>query len=355
MRYFILSILIHGAIFGLFFKGNEIVKMPKKEKHIEVGISKISDLEEEKTPTTILSSEEKERPIEPIIPSKKEKIDKIVEEKPLEIKKEIKELEKAVEKVALKKQSLAKEKEESKSTEVEKPKEEIEKPKKELEKKPEKKIEKPVEKKEPVKTTEKVKPKEKIEKSKEEVERKKPKKTIKKEKTQKTSEKKKISKVQKKSESSYKKKKNRETAKSSKKEVVRKKSKNRETTKKTRTTSSSKKKSRKNSNLERLSNGESVLKHQNVKGVKYSILREVNPKVPQTALKLGIKGDIKVKVKFLVDKNGRVRSMKFYSNSGYGFEKEVKKALLKWKFKPATYEGKRQNMYFYKTFRFRLK
>jgi len=105
-------------------------------------------------------------------------------------------------------------------------------------------------------------------------------------------------------------------------------------------------------NLVKIENGRYALKNQKVPGIKIVIQKEIQPEYPELALKMGDRKKTIVKVKFLVDENGNVGDMEFYTTSKYGFEKEVEKALKKWKFKPIIYNGKPTPIYFYKIFNF---
>jgi protein TonB len=67
---------------------------------------------------------------------------------------------------------------------------------------------------------------------------------------------------------------------------------------------------------------------------------------------MGYRKEVSIKVKFLVDKNGNVQDITFYTNSKYGFEREVEKALKQWKFEPVIYNGTPTPIYFYKIFKF---
>jgi protein TonB len=105
-------------------------------------------------------------------------------------------------------------------------------------------------------------------------------------------------------------------------------------------------------NLVKIKNGKYALKNQKVSGIKVVILNEIPPVYPELALKMGYRKETIVKVKFLVNEDGIVEDIEFYTHSKYGFEKEVEKALKKWKFKPILYKGKPTSIYFYKIFNF---
>ena len=105
-------------------------------------------------------------------------------------------------------------------------------------------------------------------------------------------------------------------------------------------------------NLIKIQNGQYALKNQKVSGIHIVIQKEISPTYPNLALKMGYKKETLVKVKFLVDKKGRIGDIKFYTNSKYGFESEVEKALKQWVFEPIVYQNKPMPIYFYKVFHF---
>ncbi|UUV18692.1 TonB family protein [Fusobacteria bacterium ZRK30] len=105
-------------------------------------------------------------------------------------------------------------------------------------------------------------------------------------------------------------------------------------------------------NLIKIQNGQYALKNQKVSGIHIVIQKEISPAYPDLALKMGYKKETLVKVKFLVDKKGRIKDIKFYTSSKYGFESEVEKALKKWVFEPILYHDKPMPIYFYKVFHF---
>lgn len=91
-------------------------------------------------------------------------------------------------------------------------------------------------------------------------------------------------------------------------------------------------------------------------GFGYKILREVDPKYPQMAKRIGFKDEVVLKTKFLVGTKGKVEKVIFLDNfEKYGFHTEVEKALYKWQFAPIIYHGQAIKMYFYKDFRFNVK
>ena len=105
-------------------------------------------------------------------------------------------------------------------------------------------------------------------------------------------------------------------------------------------------------NLIKIENGQYALKNQKVSGIHVVIQKEIPPAYPDLALKMGYRKETLVKVKFLVDKKGRIEDIKFYTNSKYGFESEVEKALKQWVFEPILYQNKPMPIYFYKVFHF---
>jgi len=105
-------------------------------------------------------------------------------------------------------------------------------------------------------------------------------------------------------------------------------------------------------NLVKIQNGQYALKNQKVSGIHVVIQKEIPPAYPDLALKMGYKKETLVKVKFLVDKKGRIEDIKFYTNSKYDFESEVEKALKQWVFEPILYQDKPIPIYFYKVFHF---
>lgn len=92
----------------------------------------------------------------------------------------------------------------------------------------------------------------------------------------------------------------------------------------------------------------------NLEGIEYEIVKEIDPKYPIKARKIGYKGNGEVVVEFLVDLKGDIKNIKFISGEiKYGFKEEVFKALQQWKFKPIEYKGKRIKVNFEKTFIFK--
>lgn len=91
-------------------------------------------------------------------------------------------------------------------------------------------------------------------------------------------------------------------------------------------------------------------------GIEYHILKEIDPKYPEKAKKIGYSKLVTIKVKFLVDINGEVKNIEITSGEEkYGFKEEVIKALKNWKFKPIKYKDKIIRVYFEKEFKFKRK
>jgi TonB family protein len=105
-------------------------------------------------------------------------------------------------------------------------------------------------------------------------------------------------------------------------------------------------------NLVKIENGKYALKNQKVDGINIVIHNEIPPAYPELALKMGYRKKTIVKVRFLVGKDGHVSNIKFYTNSTYGFEDEVRKVLKNWVFEPILYNNSPTPVYFYKVFNF---
>lgn len=91
-------------------------------------------------------------------------------------------------------------------------------------------------------------------------------------------------------------------------------------------------------------------------GIGYKVKIEIDPFYPEMAKKVGLKKEVVIKTKFLVNLDGKVEEIIFLDDfTKYGFHKEVEKALKKWEFEPIIYQGKNIKMYFYKDFRFNVK
>ncbi|MGL5970675.1 MAG: energy transducer TonB [Cetobacterium sp.] len=77
-------------------------------------------------------------------------------------------------------------------------------------------------------------------------------------------------------------------------------------------------------------------------GIEFHILKEVEPKYPIRAKKMGYNKTCKINVQFTVNLRGEIENLKFISGEeGYGFKEEVFKALYLWKIKPITYKNKK--------------
>lgn len=117
------------------------------------------------------------------------------------------------------------------------------------------------------------------------------------------------------------------------------------------------------SNKEQLNNENFILKdnsyiakNQDVQGLSYSFIRTPEPRYPNMARRAGIKDEVLIKVRFLVNEKGRVEEIIFYDNvTSYGFRQEVTRALNNWQLSPVTIGDKVVKMYFYKVFRFNVK
>lgn len=105
-------------------------------------------------------------------------------------------------------------------------------------------------------------------------------------------------------------------------------------------------------NLIKIQNGKYALKNQKISGINIIIQKEIPPTYPNLALKMGYKKETLVKVKFLVNKKGEIKDVKFYTHSKYGFESEVEKALKQWVFEPIVYQNEPMPIYLYKVFHF---
>jgi TonB family protein len=79
----------------------------------------------------------------------------------------------------------------------------------------------------------------------------------------------------------------------------------------------------------------------------------VPPKYPKSAKKSGVEG--KVVINFIVTKDGIPESIYVDKGLREDCDKQCLKAIKKWRFIPATYEGKPVAVYFYWTFTFDLK
>lgn len=105
-----------------------------------------------------------------------------------------------------------------------------------------------------------------------------------------------------------------------------------------------------------LSNREEyIAKNQDVEGLNYNIVSSVDPEYPIIAKKANYKTSVIIKVRFLVNGEGKIEDIKFYDNeTKFGFHEEVENSLKQWKFSPPKLNGNYVKMYFYKSFVFKL-
>lgn len=67
-------------------------------------------------------------------------------------------------------------------------------------------------------------------------------------------------------------------------------------------------------------------------------MRQIPPKYPEEARKAGVAG--MVRCLLTIDENGEVARIDFLETPGdYGFEREIRKAVSQWKYKPAEMDG----------------
>lgn len=84
------------------------------------------------------------------------------------------------------------------------------------------------------------------------------------------------------------------------------------------------------------------------------VLEEAEAEYPEEAKALGIEADVKLKIG--VSKKGEVVKVELLSNPGWGFEKEVIRAIKRYKFAPALdQEGNPVDCYIIYIYHFRLK
>ena len=92
------------------------------------------------------------------------------------------------------------------------------------------------------------------------------------------------------------------------------------------------------------------------KGLDFKIVHQVEPDYPRLAKVISYGKTVVVEARFLVDLDGKVGKVNFIkSHEKFGFDKEVVKALKKWKFKPIVHKGKKLKVYFTKRFVFKSK
>ncbi len=88
-------------------------------------------------------------------------------------------------------------------------------------------------------------------------------------------------------------------------------------------------------------------------GINYEIINEVEPEYPSQAEAIGYSKKVVVSVKFLVGLKGNIEKVQIIkSHSKLGFDREVKKAIERWRFKPIIHHGKNIKVYFVKDFIF---
>lgn len=91
-------------------------------------------------------------------------------------------------------------------------------------------------------------------------------------------------------------------------------------------------------------------------GIKYKILKEIEPIYPKQAENINYRKKVIVKAKFLVNENGEVENIFIVqSHKKLGFDDAVISALKKWKFSPIYYKNKIIKVYFQKEFVFESK
>ena len=92
------------------------------------------------------------------------------------------------------------------------------------------------------------------------------------------------------------------------------------------------------------------------RGLDYRIVHQVEPEYPRQAEVIRYAKTVIVKARFLVDTEGRVEDIEILqSHKKFGFDKEVRRALRKWKFKPIVFKGRKLKVHFAKEFIFRPK
>lgn len=91
-------------------------------------------------------------------------------------------------------------------------------------------------------------------------------------------------------------------------------------------------------------------------GIRYKIIKEVDPIYPKQAETIKYKNRVVVKAKFLVDEKGEVQNITIVqSHKKLGFDDAVISALKKWRFAPIHYNNEIIRVYFQKEFVFESK
>lgn len=91
-------------------------------------------------------------------------------------------------------------------------------------------------------------------------------------------------------------------------------------------------------------------------GIRYKIIKEVDPIYPKQAETIKYKNRVVVKAKFLVDEKGEVQNITIVqSHKKLGFDAAVISALNKWRFAPIYYNNEIIRVYFQKEFVFESK
>lgn len=91
-------------------------------------------------------------------------------------------------------------------------------------------------------------------------------------------------------------------------------------------------------------------------GIRYKIIKEVDPIYPKQAETIKYKKRVVVKAKFLVDEKGEVQNITIVqSHKKLGFDGAVISALKKWRFAPIHYNNEIIRVYFQKEFVFESK
>lgn len=104
-----------------------------------------------------------------------------------------------------------------------------------------------------------------------------------------------------------------------------------------------------------LDDGSLAAKHQGIEGLSYGFISKPDPGYPVLAKKLGYRGEMVVKVRLLINEEGKVQEIKFYTKKDkYGFCNEVEKTVSNWKLTPVKVGNKTVKMYLFKSFRFKI-